>query len=213
MVGGERECLILNKNTVLKRGLRMISTPDFDVIDNYHLDDIDQQLVEYQALKFIHKNAPDKIRKFFPSLICAEKIKLTKPTYLDTVLQTKYGYIAGASTTLSDLQNFPEAELLYEFVLEIERVTPVEDLPIEIQKSFLKKGINFHSFSKHINPVVDSYELEQWLLERQSNDWKTYMDYMYISSNWGVRMSDNHPVILDLGYFFLGENNNSKVDF
>lgn len=205
MVGGERECLILNKNTVLKRGLRMISTPDFDVIDDYHLDDIDQQLVEYQALKFIHKNAPDKIRKFFPNLICAEKIKLTKPTYSDTILQTKYGYIAGARTTLSDLQNFPEAELLYEFVLEIERVTPVEDLPIEIQKSFLKKGMNFHSFSKHINPVVDSYELEQWLLERQSNDWKTYMDYMYISSNWGVRMSDNHPVILDLGYFFLGE--------
>ena len=203
MTGGNRECIILDKHRIQKRTLRMVEKPEFDVLDDFLYDDIDQQYSEGMALTYIYTYAPDEVRKFFPRLFSMQLISVNKPTFSDTKLQTLYNYVASEDTTLDDLTAFPEAKISHERILEIERVLPFEELPLEKQQVFFKKGINFHTFAKHINPIVDSFLLERWLIQNRSKTWRQSMDYLYTVSNWGIRESDNHPVILDVGYFFF----------
>ena len=132
-----------------------------------------------------------------------EKIKVNKPTYSLSKLLEIYNYTAGESTTLDILENFTQAVVKYELILDMELVVPFEDFSLEFQQQFFTKESDFHSFSKHINPIVDSFAMEKWLLNnREQNIYKS-MDYLNILSNWGIRESTNHPVILDLGYFFF----------
>lgn len=203
MTGGNRECIILDEYRIVKRTLRMIERPEFDVLDDFLYDDIDQQYSEGLALTYIYTYAPDEVKKFFPRLFGMHFIKVKKPTFSDTKLQTIYNYVASEDTTLEELMAFPEAQISHEMILEIERVLPFEQLPLEKQQVFFKKGINFHTFAKHTSPVVDSFALEKWLNKHQSKTWTQSMDYIYTVSNWGIREGDNHPVILDVGYFFF----------
>lgn len=198
--GGNRECLILTEQTVVKRNLRVISTEEFDIVDDYQFDGVDQQLVESNALLFIHRNAPQHIRQFFPKLISIEKTGLVKPTFSDTKLQEAYGFLATTSTTLKDLLQFPKARINYETQLILERVVPFEDIPYDERKQFLGKGCDFNNFANYYG--TSSAELHEWLkLHTQQNYCK--LDYNFIVSNWGIRHHNNFPVILDLGYFFF----------
>jgi hypothetical protein len=201
--GGSRECIILNSNTVEKRYLRMLSTPDFDIIDDFLFDGIDQQVVESESLNYIMQNAPDEVKKFFPRLFGIQKKKLNKPTFSSSKLEKIYQYQPTLSTTLVDLTHFPAAKLDFEIVLILERITPFEEIPIQERKSFLQKGVTFETFSKHYGATVDELNfLAAWLKEKTlQNYWK--LDYQYTVSNWGLRPVSRQPVILDLGYFFL----------
>ena len=201
--GGGRECIIQNPDTVIKRNLRMLTTPEFDVVDDYQFDDVDQQLTEMYALKYINRMAPDEVKKFFPRLICVEQKLLTKPTFSDTKLQTIYGYLAGSETTLEILKTFPAAKIHYETELVLERILPFEEIPFEDQKKFYSKGCSFDDFAKHYGATVDEINILHHWLKRHSKENYRKMDYHFTMSNWGLRPNQIYPVILDLGYFFF----------
>lgn len=202
--GGDRECEVLDTKTVRKRRRRLIEKEDFLILDDY-IHDVDQTLVEYQALRFIEDNAPTRVQKFFPKLIAKKKVAFTKTAYSDKELYN-LGFSSRTDLNLKLLQDFPAAEIFTENVLDIERIQSFGKLPLSYQQECWRSSATFKSFAMDFGAKDRDVEyLQKWLKENVQPSYYPKLDFWYTYSNWGINQSSRYPQILDLGYFVMNK--------
>lgn len=202
--GGDRECIYLCPSIVRKRRRRVVVNSDFEIIDDY-IHDVNQTLVEIDALNYIEKNAPQIVKNFFPQLLGAPLTVLKIPTYSDTKLY-ELNFIPRINVTAEDLNHFSQARIYHEIVIDMEAVIPFEQLDIQYQKAFLKKDSTFFNFALDYGATKKELSvLDTWLHEHIDPLFLKKIDYLYTYSNWGINRHSGYPQILDLGYFVFKE--------
>lgn len=203
-VGGERQCISLDTNTVRKISVRSFETDEFDIIDDYY-EFGNQTLTEAAALQHIHSEAPRIVKKFFPKFYQLKQVRLVKETYSSQKLESE-GYSLHWDTNLKEVRDYPNARLKYEWVLDVEKVIAFEDFNLSYQKRFFKKTNDFKYFATyHRASRLEVLILEHWLKENIHPKHIKKLDYQNVSSNWGINPKTGYPQILDLGYFVFKE--------